>query len=229
MLKKLFLALSFIAVVVCYAKADFGVSVEGGGVLTGSNNLDKIEIPKPNGGSFSLTRDESTGSPGGWLIALFYDVPDAFGLGEKHSVGAKLGYSAYENTSIYTDLYAGSPLTLALLYDVKSEIYSIPFTIYYKYDLSGKWKVWAGTGLSFITNKWIINTVNLSRTNSETKVVPHLATGIEWQFSQLFGLELNLGYQFDAKFKSGLYFDGKEIYNDVSGLLLNLAFKIHIF
>jgi opacity protein-like surface antigen len=106
---------------------------------------------------------------------------------------------------------------------LKNKMRSIPVTVYYKYEFKeSKFSVLGGVGLTLIDVNIDMNIEmqtgqNASQNTSKAKTSPHIAGGLEYRFSKLLALSLDLKYTinseieqqlFTVSFKRGLGFQG---------------------
>lgn len=149
------------------------------------------------------------------LNATFSESPGIFGLeafyeqGDKNKLGAKIGL----------DFYGENKLEIRSYGDVTETTYALPLTIYYKYDPGIKEISFnAGAGVTFIDSE----VDDSGDTLSESKLFPHITAGAEYRFSEVFGLGLDIKYNFSAKVEKN-----DAVLSDRSGLSGALAARFY--
>jgi opacity protein-like surface antigen len=93
---------------------------------------------------------------------------------------------------------------------LKNKMQSIPVTAYYKYEFKeSKFSVLGGVGLTIIDMKWAytysaegegIKESSVENKNA-SKTSPHIAAGLEYRFSKLLALSLDLKYTINSEIK----------------------------
>ncbi|MFA7074239.1 MAG: porin family protein [Endomicrobiaceae bacterium] len=187
-MKKIFMAAMFFFVFAATAGAS---SLEGfylGGSLgaAGSDNFDTVQNQLTELG-YSTDLEESNFSYG---IQAGYEKPL---INEQSLLGIRIGVDWYSDVSLEI-INTSDKLT--------SSGYSIPITVYYKYLLNdSKIAFMGGLGLTFI-NMTLTDKDNIGSTDyDDSKTCPHITAGVEYRFSELFALSLDLKYAIDAEIK----------------------------
>jgi len=107
-------------------------------------------------------------------------------VGSENKLGLRFGFDFYGQNKLEK---AGTTY--------KENTVSLPVTVYYRHDGGIKNASWyAGAGLTFIST-----TVEVSgdKDYDNDKWFPHIMAGVEYRFSKLFALGLDLKYNFSAK------------------------------
>ncbi len=106
---------------------------------------------------------------------------------ETNKIGAKLGWDVYGENE-----WKGSGTRAT------ETTYAFPLTIYYKKDNGiQNWSWFAGAGITFIKTKVEAGASDFS----EDKVFPHITGGVEYRFTEVFALGLDVKYNISAKVK----------------------------
>lgn len=178
--RKLTLLLAAILLFPAAASADMGIGLKAGAIR---NSTDLILLVPSGMGNYSGDYTENNGIYGG---ELFYEADGLWRW------GVKLGFELNPKSTYDEDLNGSvSKYTYKTMY--------IPATAYYKYaPEDSAFNYWAGGGIGLM--KVTYTSLNSSSDYTQTKIVPHLDAGAEWSMSKHFGLGLNLGYLFGAKF-----------------------------
>ena len=113
---------------------------------------------------------------------------------EVNKLGVKLGIDIYGENKL--DLEHG-------MAKATETTYAFPLTVYYKQDYGVQnWSWFAGAGFTFLRTEAEENLAGIGKdTTSKNKVFPHLTAGVEYRFSRLFALGLDLKYNIAAKVK----------------------------
>ena len=133
---------------------------------------------------------------GGAEVLYEFDLKD-----EANKLGVKLGVDVFGQNKLefYSPTYGkATETTLAL-----------PLTVYYKRDNGVKgWSPFVGAGVSFFRTQIKEDDTK----DHKSKVVPHIAAGAEYRFTNLFALGFEAKYTFNAKLeKKGV------VYSDHTG------------
>ncbi|MDR0734858.1 MAG: outer membrane beta-barrel protein [Elusimicrobiota bacterium] len=187
-MKKLFVAVIAVFAFAGLARAEFGIGIKAGAVSAKGNTKDIYEA--------NLNDTDTIEIPALLGFEGFFERAGG-GLGVR--VSAELaGSDRYEG-------YRGGRLYKDTVYT-----YKVPLTVYYKYGpLDSKFHFWAGGGATYML-------VNYDDSNlSANKVFPHVKGGVECRFSRLFGLGLDVGYNFSAKTKAT---GAAKVYKDLTGI-----------
>jgi hypothetical protein len=188
-MKKLALFAALLAVLSAPCFAEFGLGVKLG---AGQNDP---EVLKHNFDTMTGYNRTLTKSPAVFSLEFLYEVNIS-----DNSVN-KLGLKAG------VDFYGQNKLEVSGLGTQKEITYSFPITAYYKHD-NGIKKVsfYGGAGVTFIKTKFDEESYgSYDISVSHSKVFPHIAGGLEYKFTKLFALGLDLKYNISAKVeKNGL-------------------------
>jgi opacity protein-like surface antigen len=136
-------------------------------------------------------------------------------ISENKLLGVRCGYNWHGTSSLKVNTTAieGEEVAKSEA-TVKSKMQSIPVTLYYKYEFEeSKFSVLGGIGLTIINMKLTSTFKNSTSTKTETtegnfsktRTSPHIAGGLEYRFSKLVALSLDLKYTINSEVK----------YNDV--------------
>ncbi|MCL1972328.1 MAG: hypothetical protein FWG57_04990 [Endomicrobia bacterium] len=238
-----------------YAQATFlegfGFSLRTG-VIKGSDNygsvMNSFDDYWSNNGYYESGYDKSGGGNQQDGIDVFYEKAGLFGLGQKHMLGTQIGYTKYQDNHFsYTmqnfDVYS-FPWPIVMRYEniyAKSEAYSIPVSVYYTYLAGRKWKFSAGTGLTFLTNKfegYIKNTEhdtisgttveNVIQGNPKTDsiVIPTINCGIEFLIVKYAGLYMDFGWNLSGKTSAPTQYGDVE--RDLSGFSFKAGLRAYL-
>jgi hypothetical protein len=193
-----------LAAVLCFCApavfAQFGLGVKFGGLQNKDGLIDYVH---DNYGTY--TTEES---PVFFGIEGLYEAEGLFDMGQSHAFGVKLGI----------DFLGEDKVTLPGIIST-SNIFKIPLTVYYKYK-PGKWHLWAGAGITYANTTWEENNAK----EDDSALIPHIKGGVEYRFTKVFALGLDLGGNFGGEMKV----DGNEIYKrDISGLEGALAARFY--
>ena len=147
----------------------------------------------------SFSRSELTEDGAGFVgaeVLYEFDLKD-----EANKLGVKLGVDVFGQNKLefYSPTYGkATETTLAL-----------PLTVYYKRDNGVKgWSPFVGAGVSFFRTQIKEDDTK----DHKSKVVPHIAAGAEYRFTNLFALGFEAKYTFNAKLeKKGV------VYSDHTG------------
>jgi hypothetical protein len=257
MLKKVLLVLVLVGMSASFALADFGVIIRGGS-LAGSNNYnyflyntsvghDEVIEPwdtdiKPSKGDAYPNKDLDDSNFSNVGIEVFSESP----LGAKGVIGLRGGYVYYNKDTINNDFYykEDNSYHSLLINEIRSEAYSIPVMVYYKYNATKLFSFSAGAGFSLLVNKWTerYNQTTYWRPNGEEEIPANDNTytkinnktlilinfGAEARLTQRFALILDLGYQGNGKTTYETVSFGT-ITRDFSGVFINIGAKIYAF
>lgn len=158
------------------AKADnWGVGVKLG---IGEND------PKSMNEIFDQWGGKLTTSDGLFAVEVLHE----WNLNETDKIGLKLGVDAYgENKYEYAVLEA------------TENTYAIPLSVYYKKDNGvRKLSYFIGAGVTYINSEIKFSGTYFDNVE-EDKFFPHILGGVEYRFTELFALGLDLKYNFSAK------------------------------
>lgn len=188
------------------AMAEIGLGLRLGGGQD-DNNFES-EIPSLN---YSFT--ETNALVG---IEFFWQQGGLLGLNENQILGIRAGIQGRGELE-YKEYVNRDTLT--------NNIYEFPITAYYKYAIpDSQFNVWGGLGASISNVEWKLKDMDssLSYKNNYTRVFPHIKGGVEWRKGKLFGLGLDLGYNFGGNFKQG-----DQLKRDISGFEGALAARFY--
>lgn len=186
-MKKLVISVFAVLCAVSFAAAEVGIGLRAGGGQDDNNFKSEIDSP-------SYSFDENNGLVG---LEGFWEQGGLYGLGEDQIFGIKVGVQKHGELE-YKDYDYRDTTT--------NNIYEFPITAYYKYILpETKFNLWGGLGATISNTEWENKDMdsNDSLTQKNTKVFPHIKGGVEWRASKLFGLGLDVGYNFGGEFKAG--------------------------
>lgn len=189
------------------AMAEIGLGLRLGGGQDDNNFKSEIA-------SSDYSFSENNGLVG---LEGFWEQGGLYGLGEDQIFGIKVGVQKhgeleYKNyDSYYRETYTNN-------------VYEFPITAYYKYVIpETQLNIWGGIGATISNTEWENKDMDTSDsfTKKNSKVFPHIKGGVEWRACKLFGLGLDLGYNFGGEFK---YYDLKR---DISGFEGALAARFY--
>ncbi|MCL2144537.1 MAG: outer membrane beta-barrel protein [Endomicrobia bacterium] len=170
-------------------------------------------------------------------FGIFYEISGLFGMSDNNFLGISAGYQKIQDDEITANISDW-------MYDFNNRLtayeYMIPVTIYYKYKINEKFAMKGGLGFTYISLDWkrktrvysnSSNTVsNITNTVSESKIMPHIDTGVEWIFSRFVTLGGELSYGFNGVISSDY---ANPIYTekykrDFSGLVVKVILKFYV-
>lgn len=172
-------------------KDQYGLGIKAG-ASSKTTNLDNAfdewgSIPS----SKSLT--ESNGLFG---FEAFYEKALGGENGRSY-LGVKLGYENLSDDELSWRLSIPYGPFPAGNYKLTMEGAAVPLSVYYKYDLSGKFNVYAGVGVTWAFAKLKDGPDDYK----ENKIFPHINTGAEWRIGRVVGLGVDMRYSFGSKMK----------------------------
>ena len=203
-MKKLLVVLGILCLAPVAFADNWGVGVKIG---IGEND------PKSMNETFDEFGGKLTTSDG--LFAL--EVLHEWNLNETDKIGLKLGVDTYgENKYEYGVLEA------------TENTYAVPVSVYYKKDNGvQKLSYFVGAGVTYINSEMEFSQFRdafgqLVDNVEEDKVFPHIFGGVEYRFTELFALGLDVKYNFSAKLEK----EG-EVVSDRSGLSAAVAGRFY--
>lgn len=198
-MKKLLLVMLGVMFLSPVAFADnWGVGVKLG---LGENN------PKAMEDTYDEFGGELTTSDGLFGLEALHE----WNLNEADKIGLKIGL----------DLYGENKYELGIL-EATETTYAVPLSVYYKKDNGvQKLSYFVGLGVTYINSEIDFSGTLLDDVEKD-KVFPHVLGGIEYRFTEVFALGLDLKYNFSAKMKK----DG-EVVSDRSGFSAALAARFY--
>ena len=178
--KKLTLLMAILLLTPMAASAKMGLGLKAGAIRNSTDLLMLMPVGSPN---YTGEYEQNNGIYGG---EVFYETDGLWRWGVRLGLelNPKSTYDEDNNGAV-------SKYTYKTMY--------IPATAYYKYaPEDSAFNFWAGGGVSFM--KVTYTSLGSTSDYTQNKIVPHLDAGTEWNMSKHFGLGLNLGYLFGAKF-----------------------------
>lgn len=177
----------------------------------------KLGIGENNPKSMDETFDEYGGklTTSDGLVAL--EALHEWNLNETDKIGLKLGLDVYGENKYEWGVFEATENT-----------YAVPLSVYYKKDNGvQKLSYFIGVGVTYINSE-----IDFSQFRDafgrvvdkieEDKVFPHVLGGIEYRFTEIFALGLDLKYNFSAKMEK----EG-EVVSDRSGFSAALAGRFY--
>ena len=207
-MKKLYIIMFAVLSLAGFAAAEVGIGLKAGGGED-DNNLKEAFIVNPN----NYSSDENSGVAG---VEVLWQQGGLFNLDAQHVIGAKAGFDIHGEAK-FKDFTTDQ--------QIKTNIFKIPVTAYYKYaPQEMPFNFWAGAGATMAKIKWEYNDYGTgdSASLSNTLVYPHIKAGAEWRPNKLFGLGLDVGYNFGGEFKAAGAFK-----RDISGFEGFLAARFY--
>ncbi len=189
------------------ATAEVGIGIKAGGGED-TDNIKSVFISNPN----NYSEETNNGIFG---LEVLWQQEGLFNLPSGHFLGAKAGVDFHGEIE-YEDYSTNDKMDV--------NIYKFPITLYYKYALpETQFNIWGGAGVTAAKVNWKYTDIGLgmSAESDNTKVYPHIKGGVEWRTGKLFGLGLDLGYNFGTEFNSGL------LKRDISGFEGALAARFY--
>jgi opacity protein-like surface antigen len=221
--------------------AKFGIALTGG-YYGGTDNFDKlhsaIDVSLLDNGS-SVKNSNSSIDFG--VLVSYELVKVKIGKGY---FGIQSGYISYGSSEININLsYTINQLNYEKInLKIEANAYAVPFTVYYKYSLSDKWKIYGGAGVSYVSVKYYETSSNEVRSGGSyslktysgselhTKIAGDIAAGAEWAITKRFSLLADVSYLFGAKIQAkDITFDGEKAYKDLSGISAGISAKLYLF
>ncbi len=187
------------------ANAEIGIGLKAGGGQEDNNFVSQIASP-----SYSFTENSGIGG-----LEVLWQEGSLYGLNENQILGIKAGFQVRGELE-YKEYVGRETLT--------NNIYEFPLTVYYKYVIpESKFNVWGGIGATISNVKWELKDMDSSASDTQknTKVYPHIKGGVEWRAGKVFGLGLDLGYNFGSEFNTGL------LKRDIKGFEGTLATRFY--
>ena len=177
---------------------NWGVGVKLG---LGENN------PKDMEDTYDEFGGKLTTSDGLFALEALYE----WNLNEADKIGLKIG----------VDVYGENKYELGVL-EATENTYAIPLSVYYKKDNGvQKLSYFVGLGVTYIDSEIDFSGTLLDNVEKD-KVFPHILGGIEYRFTEVFALGVDLKYNFSAKMKK----DG-EVVSDRSGFSAALTGRFY--
>lgn len=197
-MKKLLVVLGILCLAPVAFADNWGVGVKLG---IGEND------PKSMNETFDEFGGKLTTSDGLFAVEVLHE----WDLNETDKIGLKLGVDAYgENKYEYGVLEA------------TENTYAIPLSVYYKKDNGvRKLSYFIGAGVTYINSEMKFSGTLLDNVE-EDKLFPHILGGVEYRFTELFALGLDLKYNFSAKMEK----EG-EVVSDRSGFSAAVAGRFY--
>jgi opacity protein-like surface antigen len=187
-MKPLLVALLILVFAAPCALAGFGFGVKAG---VSQNSDEVLEFVK----DFSNDYDNTEGFAVLSFEAL-YEQAGPFGLPESSALGIKAAFDLHQQDEM-------DEKTLPMNIKIKS--YKIPLTVYYKYKPSSLGlHPWGGAGVTMAYTKW--QSPGYSD-ETDRKTGLHVTGGVEYRFTNLIALGLDLTYTFNVKTSNGFYRD----------------------
>jgi hypothetical protein len=205
-MKRLVLLAAILSVVSAPCLAEFGLGVKLG---AGQNDP---KVLQENFDTMTGYNRTLTKSPAFFALEFLYETNLSDNVANK--LGVKAG----------VDFYGQNKLEVSGLGTQEETTYAFPITVYYKHD-GGIKKVsfYGGIGATFINTKFEEKAYGYyDVSESKSKAFPHISGGLEYRFSKLFALGLDLKYNISAKVEK----DGF-ILSDRSGLNGALAARFY--
>lgn len=204
-MKKLVLSVFAMMFIASLASAEIGLGIKGGAGQDDNNWQSEFS-------SSNYSFDENNGFAG---VEVLWQQGGLYGWDNSQIVGVKVGaekrgeleYKDYDFRDITTN-----------------NIYQFTITSFYKYAPDDtQFNFWGGVGATIGRVKWEDKDMDSSYevTQKNTLVYPHIKGGVEWRPTQLFGLGLDLGYNFGGNFKVG------DIKRDIRGFEGALAARFY--
>lgn len=197
-MKKLLVVLGILCLAPVAFADNWGVGVKLG---IGEND------PKSMNETFDEFGGKLTTSDGLFAVEVLHE----WNLNETDKIGLKLGVDVYgENKYEYGVLEA------------TENTYAIPLSVYYKKDNGvRKLSYFIGAGVTYINSEMKFSGTLLDNVK-EDKLFPHILGGVEYRFTELFALGLDLKYNFSAKMEK----EG-EVVSDRSGFSAAVAGRFY--
>ena len=206
-MKKLAISVFAVLFMASFAAAEVGIGIKAGGGED-TDNIKSVFISNPN----NYSEETNNGILG---LEVLWQQEGLFNLPAGHFLGAKAGVDFHGQVE-YEDYSTNDKMDV--------NIYKFPVTLYYKYALpETQLNIWGGAGVTAAKINWEYTdmTLGMSAETDNTKVYPHIKCGVEWRSGQLFGLGLDLGYNFGGKFDKGV------MKRDISGFEGALAARFY--
>ncbi|MDR3237415.1 MAG: porin family protein [Spirochaetia bacterium] len=198
MIKKPFFVLLFLLL----AASAFAETNLGAGLNFGYGSS-KSDLEKYADATYPTYKYEDTGS-GIFTIEAILESNSIINLPEQHRLGARLGF---ESRGVEKAEYPTGKIEL--------NYWEVPITLYYKYMTSDSWGLFGGLGLAYGKA--------YSTEKSVTKFHPFITGGVEYRFTNWFGLGFDLKYNAGAEYKK----DGF-VYRDVNGMEGALTVRFYL-
>lgn len=170
--------------------ADFGIGVKGG---IGQN--DPKEMKRRFQGCSSGDSCQLTKGPGVFSIEGFFEGKinstelEITGI---NKAGIKVGYDYYMKNKFKNSSYDGKETT-----------YGIPLTLYFKADNGlNDWSSYLGIGITwFNTETFFKNNFGSDEYAYQKKVIPHIAIGGEYRYTEFFAIGIDVKFNINASQK----------------------------
>ena len=230
MAKKLFFALFGLIYFSGFAFAGFGVNLRGG-KLFGDSNFDKYDKHSyyiPDGDHDYKANFINYGAD------IFFEKRinnEIFGLYGYGYLGAKIGYTAYEESyyELNTRLFGGNEFKFT------SNAYAVPIMIYYMYEDENneRWRFGGGLGIVFLHSEYKYKSSgivfgNFDEKDSKSSAMPRLEAGAEYELAKRMSLFFNLGYQFNGKIETDFEPLDEKLWIDYSGIAIDIGIKFNL-
>ncbi len=182
-----------------FAQGNWGAAVKFGAAETDPQTLQKV---------FDAVGGDLTKGYGFFALEGLYE----WNLVDQNKLGVKIGLDGYGENK-----YKSHSIK-----EITETIYSIPLTVYYKWDNGVKnWSFFAGAGVTFMQAE-----IDDSESSyDESKVFPHITGGVEYRFTEVFALGLDVKYNFSAKLEKNI--EGLDYKTDKSGIGAALAARFY--
>jgi opacity protein-like surface antigen len=224
-MKKIVLAALFAVFSLDCAYAKFGAQLEYGVYEASHNdftNIDKM--------SNVLQKSYDDGSSC-FGAALFYERP--YGEEKKKRAGIAIGYRKYSDMSM--DVLTNAYLNIKS----KSSAYSIPISIYYKYQPVKIFAFRFSGGINYLLHSWDNefhheNRGVLTNKITETAIDITVGTGFEFYVLKNFSLGLDLGYSWGHIFSNEeITFDfsrgaERELFREIGGSFVRISARVYL-
>ena len=230
MFKKIIFVLLAAVVAANYANAaGVGFYAAAG---NGTQNVDFNHSYIP-GGSGSMIYSKT--DPGTIILnfGMFYEIPGLFEMSDNSFLGVSAEYGLLHSGEV---LFETSYPPYNFSSQLKMQGYTIPVTFYYKYKTSKRFAVKGGLGFTYLSLDWRTRTGSFNGSNmtattkSDSKVMPHIGTGIEWIFSRFVTLGGELTYGFNGKMSADYVNPAytEKYTRDFSGLVMKLVLRVYV-
>jgi hypothetical protein len=181
-------------------------------------------------------------------IPLGLDISYEHEIGNRQSLVFRAGFihlaAACEYEARAMNL-AYKYYTLSVNKKINSEATMIPINIAYQYDLTRKFKISGGAGVSILSHKYNIKaqydtiyyvdddihkkTLIDSNKQSDTIVIPSINIGISFSMSRFFAIFADFGYQYSDKIKIKDRVWGTEFYEEYTGYTMMFGLRYYPF
>ncbi|MDR3113478.1 MAG: outer membrane beta-barrel protein [Endomicrobium sp.] len=221
-MKKIVLAIAFTVFSLNCAYAKFGAQLEYGAYEASHNDFSNIDKMS------NVVRKSYSDDSNCFGVILFYEHP--YGEEKKKRVGAEIGYRKYSDMSM--DVLTNAYLQIKS----KSAAYSIPISLYYKYQPAKIFAFRFSGGINYIFHSWDtdFNSGLVSNKITNTAIDITASTGFEFYVLKNVSLGLDLGYSWGQLFSNDdVRFDFRrgaesKLFREIGGSSVRISARVYL-